>query len=190
MVFSGYYSPEAKIIMLNNPIAAKSKYPLTTSEINIGNLVFPNRVVFPPWQVNYANTDGTVSEKLISFYTSFADNGNGLIITGCAAISPDTITFDRVMRCDSDTCIPGLKTLFQEIEKRGSIPGIQLIHYGRQAMSTVTGCELLAPSAIPCPLMSKLDPNYKVREMTLEDIQYIRQQFIDAVLRADRKSVV
>lgn len=170
--------------MSYNSIAINSKYPLTLTKFNIGKLILPNRVVFPPWQVNYANTDGTVSEKLVSFFTSFADNGCGLIITGCAAVSADTITFDRVMRVDSDASIPGLKTLFQEIEKRGSVPGIQLIHYGRQAISSVTGCELLAPSAIPCPLMSKLDPNYKVREMTLEDIQYIKQQFIDAALRA------
>jgi 2,4-dienoyl-CoA reductase-like NADH-dependent reductase (Old Yellow Enzyme family) len=59
-----------------------------------------------------------------------------------------------------------------------------LIHYGRQAASSVTGYDLLAPSAIPCPVMSRLDPAYKVREMTPDDIRRVRSDFIDAAVRA------
>jgi 2,4-dienoyl-CoA reductase-like NADH-dependent reductase (Old Yellow Enzyme family) len=42
----------------------------------------------------------------------------------------------------------------------------------------------MAPSAIPCPVMSKYDPQYRVREMTAGDIEYIRNAFIDAAGRA------
>ncbi|MDF1534552.1 MAG: NADH:flavin oxidoreductase, partial [Methanosarcinaceae archaeon] len=38
--------------------------------------------------------------------------------------------------------------------------------------------------AIPCPLMSQFDPNYHVREMTLADIERVRNDFIDAAVRA------
>jgi 2,4-dienoyl-CoA reductase-like NADH-dependent reductase (Old Yellow Enzyme family) len=165
--------------MINN-----GKYPSVSSTQTLNHITLPNRIVFPPWHVNYANTDGTVSDKLMKFYTAFADGGCGLILTGAAAVSYDSIAFDRVMRIDHDGCVPGLKRLFSGISRRGSIPGIQLIHYGRQAASSVTGYELLAPSAIPCPVMSRFDPAYKVREMTLDDIRRVRSDFIDAAVRA------
>lgn len=160
------------------------KYPLVSSTQTIGNITLPNRIVFPAWHVNYANTDGTISDKLMNFYTAFADGGCGLIFTGAAVVSHDSIAFDRIMRIDHDGCIPGLKNLFSEISGRGSIPGIQLAHYGRQAASSVTGYDLLAPSAIPCPVMSRFDPDYRVREMTLDDIRRVRNDFIDAAVRA------
>ncbi|TYO97194.1 tRNA-dihydrouridine synthase [Desulfallas thermosapovorans] len=161
-----------------------NKYPLAASPIDIGPVKLKNRIVFPTWQVNYANTDGTVSEKLLEFYTAMADGGCGLIFTGCAVVSPDTVAFNRVMRIDDDRYLPGLRKLFQEIESRGSVPGIQLIHYGRQALTSVTGCELIAPSPIPCPVMSKFDPHYKLREMTVDDIHRVYNDFIAAAARA------
>lgn len=160
------------------------KYPLVVSTQTIGQITLPNRIVFPAWQVNYANTDGTVSDKLINFYTAIADGGCGLIFTGAAVVSHDSVAFDRVMRIDHDGYISGLKNLFSEISRRGSVPGIQLIHYGRQAASSVTGCDLLAPSPIPCPVMSGFDPDYRVREMTSGDIERVRNDFIDAAIRA------
>ena len=59
-----------------------------------------------------------------------------------------------------------------------------MIHYGRQALNAVTGHDLIAPSAIPCPLMLQFDPNYHVREMTLDDIERVRNDFINAAVRA------
>lgn len=159
-------------------------YPLSLSGINIGSIQLPNRIVFPAWQVNYANTDGTVSTKLADFYIRMADGGCGTIFTGAAVVSSDSVAFDRVMRIDNDNYIPGLKRLFGEIEKRNSIPAIQLIHYGRQALNSVTGSDLIAPSSIPCPIMSQFDPNYHVREMTLDDIERVYNDFINAAIRA------
>ncbi len=162
----------------------ENKYPLVFSPINIGPVRLKNRISFPTWQVNYANTDGTVSDKLLNFYNALADGGCGLIFTGCAVVSYDTVAFDRVMRIDSDIYLPGLRKLFHEIESRGSVPAIQLIHYGRQALTSVTGYELIAPSPIPCPVMSQFEPNYKIREMTIADIYRVCNDFIAAAVRA------
>lgn len=159
-------------------------YPTVFSTYDLGVARPKNRIVFPPWQLNYANTDGTVSDKLLEFNTALALGGCGIIITGCAVVSEDTVAFDRVMRIDDDRFIPGLRELFNAIEKRGSVPAIQLVHYGRQALSSVTGCELQVPSAIPCPVMSRLDPQYKMKEMTREDIVRMAENFIDAAERA------
>jgi hypothetical protein len=94
----------------------KEKYPYVLEFRDIGAAKPVNRIFFPAWQLNYANTDGTVSEKLNGFYVGLAEGGCGTIITGCAVVSPDTVAFDRVMRIDNDWFIPRLKRLFSDPE--------------------------------------------------------------------------
>lgn len=159
-------------------------YPHTLSEYKIGPVTLPNRVVFPAWQLNYANTDGTVSGKLMKYYIDLAKGGCGLIFTGAAVVTADGVPFDRVMHIDTDDYVPGLKELFAAIKGHGAVPGIQIVHYGRQSSSSISGDTLRAPSAIPCPVMSQYDPEYSVREMTLEDIAEIREAFIAAAERS------
>lgn len=53
----------------------KAKYQSVPTTLVIGSVELPNRIVFPAWQVNYANTDETVSDKLTDFYTVIADRG-------------------------------------------------------------------------------------------------------------------
>ncbi len=160
------------------------KYPHVSSECQIGPVTLPNRIVFPSWQVNYAHTDGTISDELMNFHTRTAQGGCGLIMTGCAVVTDDGIAFDRVVRIDEDDHIPGLKRLFSAIKNDGAVPGIQLVHYGRQSSTSFSGDTLIAPSAIPCPVMSQYDPEYRIREMTLADIDHIRRAFIRAAERA------
>jgi len=172
---------------MNQDVKVKSKsesYGHVFRELKVGPVTLPNRILFPTWQLNYAETDGSVSGKLMKFFTDLADGGCGLIMTGCAVVAPGGIPFDRVMHIDADKYIPGLKKLFAALKERGAAVGLQMVHYGRQSSTSVSGDVLMAPSAIPCPVMSKYDPQYKVREMTAEDIEYIRNAFIDAAGRA------
>lgn len=159
-------------------------YPHVFSQLKVGPATLPNRILFPAWQLNYAETDGIVSNKLMKFFTDLADGGCGLIMTGCATVTSDGIPFNRVMHIETDRYIPSLKKLFSALKKRGAAAGIQIVHYGRQSSTSVSGDVLMAPSAIPCPIMSKYDPQYKVREMTMGDIEHIRNAFIDAAERA------
>jgi len=167
----------------------KDRYPNTFSELKTGPVTLPNRVVFPAWQLNYANPDGTVSEKLMKYYTDLARGGCGLIFTGTAVVSSDGIAFNRVMHVENNTFIPGLKKLFTSIKENGAVAGIQIIHYGRQSSTSLSGDTLRAPSAIPCPAMSQYDPQYKVREMSFEDIEQIREAFIAASIRSAEAGV-
>lgn len=159
-------------------------YPHVASECRIGPVTLPNRIVFPAWQVNYANTDGTVSDKLMEFHTRLARGGCGLIFTGCVTVTSDGLAFDRVMRLDTDDHVPGLKKLLTTIKDLGVAPGVQMVHYGRQSSTSVSGDTLMAPSAIPCPIMSQYDPAYRIREMTRQDIAHVRQAFIATAERA------
>ncbi len=164
-------------------------YPNIFSTCEVGSIQLPNRIVFPAWQVNYANTDGTISDNLKDFYMRLARGGCGLIFTGCAVVTSDGVPFDRVMRLDKDDSIPGLTDLFDSMKGCGAVPGIQLVHYGRQSSTSISGDTLLAPSPIPCPIMSQYDPEYRIREMTTADIETIRNAFIAAAARAAASGV-
>lgn len=158
-------------------------YPHALSRLNIGPAALRNRIVFPAWQLNYANTDGTVSGKLMKFFTDLAKGGCGLIFTGPAVVTSDGVAFDRVMHLEDDKYLPGLEALFASIREHGAAVGVQIIHYGRQSSTSFSRDVLRAPSAIPCPVMSQYDPEYKVREMTEQDIAEIRNAFIAAAVR-------
>ncbi|MCP4158322.1 MAG: NADH:flavin oxidoreductase, partial [bacterium] len=161
----------------------KQQYKDVLSPAQLGKITLPNRVIFPAWQLNYANTDGTVSDKLMKFYTDIAAGGCGLIYTGAAVAQFHSIPFDKIMRADTDEYIPGLKKLFSAIKSHGAVPAFQIAQYGRQSSTSFSGDVLMAPSAIPCPMMSQYDPEYKVREMTLEDIEVAREAYIAGIVR-------
>ena len=95
-----------------------SAFPSVLSEGWIGSVRVPNRVVFPAVQMNYANPDGTVSEKLRDFYCRVAEGGCGLIVTGTAVVSADSLAFDRVMRVDKDEQGPRRGPLFFVVKKK------------------------------------------------------------------------
>jgi 2,4-dienoyl-CoA reductase-like NADH-dependent reductase (Old Yellow Enzyme family) len=169
---------------------SRQRFKQVFSPLSIKNVVLPNRLFFPPLSLHWANPDGTVSDKLLKFYTDLALSGCGTIITGAAVVSEksgaaaleDKRFHDRRMGISDDSYIPGLTHLFQEISKRGSIPAIQLYHTGRQAISA-QGVRL-APSALPSPLAQKLDPNYKVKAMDLDEIKKVQNDFVKAVVRS------
>ena len=169
--------------------AKRGSYPRVFSPLKIRDLTLRNRTIFPAFQFNYATTDGEVSERLISVYKAIAEGGAALIFTGCATVSRESVAFDRVLRIYDDKFIKGFSELFAAIQQSGTVPAVQLIHYGRQAAKSVTGYTLPAPSAIPCPVMSQFDPEYEVREMTLDDINRVRDDFVKAAQRAQAAGV-
>jgi 2,4-dienoyl-CoA reductase-like NADH-dependent reductase (Old Yellow Enzyme family) len=162
----------------------KTKYPLLFSPLKINNLTLPNRIFFPPWDFNWANKDGSVSDKLYEFYVSLAENGCGIVYTGAAAVSPDTVLYEYSMGIFDKQHVESNRKLCKEIEARDAIPAIQLMNFGRQSVTTFTGKPILAPSNIPCKVISRVDPNYQIKEMTLEDIQRVKNDFVNGAVLA------
>ncbi len=162
----------------------RKRYPLLFSPLKIGNISIPNRIFFPPWGLNWANKDGSVSDKLHNFYVSLAENGCGIIYTGAAAVSPDSIRIEQGMHIYDKQHLESNRKLCKEIETRDAIPAIQLMNYGRQSVTTFTGKPILAPSDIPCSVCSGRDPNYRIKEMNLEDIQRVINDFVNGAILA------
>ena len=81
---------------------SKENYTAALQSIKINQTVLPNRIIFPAVHANYAKPDGTVSNELIHFYSEIAKGGCGLIMTGSATVSKDSVSADRIMRVVSN----------------------------------------------------------------------------------------
>jgi 2,4-dienoyl-CoA reductase-like NADH-dependent reductase (Old Yellow Enzyme family) len=178
---------------LNELNHARTLYPKLFSPIKIGNFELANKTVFPPWGLNYCTQDGDFTAKLINFYEGLAKGGCALIITGASAISEDCVCPGGkayYMRLYDDKWIAPHKRLFQIIQSYGSLAGLQLAHPGRQHPFPPYGHDaLLAPSAIPVQKFLKQNPNYKVKAMTIAQIEQCIQNFIDTAIRAYKAGV-
>lgn len=94
-------------------------------------------------------------------------------MSGSIAVTPEGRGLPTQLCSYDEELIPGMKILVDEIHKVGSLVGAQLYHAGRQATKDVTGLQPVAPSAMPCPILSN-DP----REMEPEDFKRILDAFI------------
>jgi len=143
----------------------------------INELILPNRIVFPAFQTNYATSEGFITERLLRLYGNIASGGSGLVIAGCMAVSEEGAPDTNVIKINDDRNIPGLKELFSVIRDSGSVAGAQLIHAGRQTLSSITGHPVVAPSAIPCPLLKEMP-----LELDTEGIKKIQEDFVAAAV--------
>jgi 2,4-dienoyl-CoA reductase-like NADH-dependent reductase (Old Yellow Enzyme family) len=147
--------------------------------VEVRSVKIPNRIVFPAFQTNYATEEGFVSERVLHFYREIAKGGTGVVIVGCIAVSKDGAGATNVLQLTDEQHVEGLAKLFAEVKSYGSIAAAQLIHFGRQTLSVITGHPLVAASAIPCPVMQETP-----RELSVEEIHRIEDDFVTAALRA------
>ncbi|MBU2053996.1 MAG: FAD-dependent oxidoreductase [Proteobacteria bacterium] len=149
--------------------------------ISVGKLTLKNRIVMPAMATNFGNVDGSVSDRLIDYYVARADGGLGLIIIEFTAVSFEGRFTQNQLRVDSDRFIPGFAKLVDAVHKAGARIVLQLHHSGRRSPRNVTMTQAIAPSAIP------VFPGAPVPcEMTIDEIAYVRDAFIQGAVRAKK----
>lgn len=155
-------------------------FPNLFSEISIGNVKLKNRIVMPAMATNYS-VDGAIPQMMIDYFVERAKGGVGFIITESSpVISPETGKMRRIHpNIGHDPFIPGLKKLTDAVHTFDTKIAIQLGHFGRQLQSDYFGAQIVAPSAIPCPV-SRETP----KELSIEEIESIIKSFIQAAKRA------
>ena len=144
----------------------------------IGGLNLRNRIVMPAMVTGFGNPDGTVSEDTRAYYIERAKGGVGLIIVESTAVAPGGRSSPFMLSIYRDDFIAGLRVLTDEVHCHGAKIAIQLVHCGRQGPSKFTKQQPVAPSPIP----------YKggemPRELTLDEIEEIIENFVEAARRA------
>jgi 2,4-dienoyl-CoA reductase-like NADH-dependent reductase (Old Yellow Enzyme family) len=150
-------------------------YELLMQPLTVKGTTFPNRIVFPPVQTNYATEDGEATERLIRFHRTIAKNNVGLSIVGATGISASSRLGSHALCLYEDRHIASAQKLFSAIKGAGSVPAVQLNHGGRVMSSVLAGGDVVGPSAIASPAAG-VTP----RELTREEIEEIIGQFVRA----------
>jgi 2,4-dienoyl-CoA reductase-like NADH-dependent reductase (Old Yellow Enzyme family)/thioredoxin reductase len=156
-----------------------SKFEKMLTPGTIGKLQIRNRIVMPPMVRNYATPEGLVTKRLVDHYATIARGGVGFVIVEATNITPQGKGFYQELGICADGSITGLSFLAESIKEWGAKVAIQLHHSGRQTTSSVTGMEVVAPSAIPCPVQLEVP-----RELTTREVADMVEAHVCAVTRA------
>ncbi|MEM2945303.1 MAG: FAD-dependent oxidoreductase [Thermoproteota archaeon] len=148
--------------------------------IVVGTMFLKNRIVMPPMCSRLAAPDGSVTPRMIDYYSERAKGGVGLIIVEYAYIDEkESRAAISQLGVHSDHMITGLGELAEAIKNHGAGAVLQICHAGRQTTPAMMGKQPVAPSAVPCKFLGVMP-----RELTLCEIEEIQDAFAEASRRA------
>ncbi len=142
----------------------------------IANITLENRFVMPPLETNFANEDGSVSQRTIDHYARRAQGGPGLIVVECTSVDP--VQFHRhQLNISDDRFIEGFVRLARSIKQHGVKAAIQIQHPGRQLINP--SVQTVAPSPIACRTVPQIP-----RELLISEVEELVERFAEAAARA------
>jgi len=146
----------------------------------IKNMELPNRFVRSATYDGCADK-GYVTEKQMNLYTTLAEGGVGLIITGITLVHQSGQISKFQNSICMDNFMPGLKRLTSAVHDRGTRIAVQLFHAGREARFSKSS------NRIPIgPSFLEKDSYFKAeyRAMTESEILEVIGAFGDGAKRA------
>ncbi|MCG8599958.1 MAG: NADH:flavin oxidoreductase/NADH oxidase [Verrucomicrobiales bacterium] len=161
--------------------------PFTLKDVTLRN-----RAVVPP-MCQYSAVDGYTNDWHQVHYPGMARGGAGLVIVEATGVSPDGRITPGCTGLWEDGQIEGLAKIAASIKEAGSVPGIQIAHAGRKASANKPweGDDHLPendPNAwqpiAPSPIAFGENLPRVPQEMTIEDIERVKQAYVDAARRA------
>ena len=165
------------------------------SSFKIKSKSFRNRIVLSP-MCQYKAKDGVISDWHFQHYSRFAFSGLGAAFVEATGVSPEGRIGHGCTGIWSDSHVGGLSKIAKIFNEYNCLSGIQLAHAGRKASylrpwdgaSPITendkvepAWQTIGPSAIPINNSSPVP-----KEMTVEDINKVREDFKKAAQRADK----
>ncbi|MGK5016551.1 NADH:flavin oxidoreductase/NADH oxidase [Janthinobacterium sp. HLS12-2] len=159
---------------------------------SLKDITLRNRIAVPP-MCQYMAVDGQVNDWHLSHYAGMARGGAGLVIVEATAVAPEGRITPGCTGIWNDDLAQAFVPVVKAIKAAGSVPGIQIAHAGRKASANrpwegddhiaegdTRGWQTIAPSAIAFGGGLPKVP----RAMDLDDIARVRQNFVDAAVRA------
>ena len=156
-----------------------NRFPTLFSPIQIGTVTVPNRFVVPPMGNNFANTDGSLSDRSAAYYEARAKGGFGLITIESTVVYEQAKGGPRKPCLFSDDVVPSFKAVADRCHAYGAKLSIQLQHAGPEGNSKLTGYPLKAASAI-APSAGREIPE----AMPTEEVYRLIECYGDAARRA------
>ena len=163
------------------------------SPYTLGHLTLPNRIVMPPMTRSRAASGEVATALMAEYYSQRA--GAGLIVSEGTQISRQGQGYAWTPGIHSAEQVAGWRQVTEAVHAAGGLIAAQLWHVGRMShRSLQAGGE--APIA-PSPIQAKaqvfiadgqgggsMAPADAPREMTLEDIRRVRDEFVRAARNA------
>lgn len=115
------------------------KFPTMFSPVQIGSVTVPNRFVVPPMGNNLANTDGSLSDRSLSYYKARAKGGFGLITIESTVVYEQAKGGPRKPCLFSDSTVESFRQVASACHAYGAKVSIQLQHAGPEGSSALTG---------------------------------------------------
>lgn len=112
----------------------KNKYPILTSPIKIGNVVFRNRMFSAPMGATDITADCSPGPRTQGFYELRAKGGAASVTVSELVVHPETDA-SHMMHLNLETvgCLPAHTFVADAIRRHGSVPSIELSHSGQYA---------------------------------------------------------
>jgi 2,4-dienoyl-CoA reductase-like NADH-dependent reductase (Old Yellow Enzyme family) len=154
-------------------------YPALRRPITLGGLHLPNRIVMSPLTTyGLPDADGSSNDRHRAFYERRARSGLGLVRVESAMVHISGKCWPNHLAIHDDRFVPGLAELARSIKRHGPSAVLQLQHGGRVAVQALSGCPVLAPSALPAA--GRAVP----KEMSHQDIDTMVESFAQGARRA------
>ena len=100
------------------------------SPVKFGTMEIKNRIAMAPMATDFAEGDGTVSDRLLDYYEARARGGVGLIILEVCTIDGMSPYIPRTVGLWDDSFIAGLKRLTDAVHAHGATIIPQIAHPG------------------------------------------------------------
>jgi len=146
----------------------------------IGSVEIKNRIVMSPTSPNYAGPDGSVTPRLIRYYTRRAEGGAGLIITGWSFIDGEASReVGAQIGVHEERMIPGLNSLTEEVHSCQAKIFLQVSYLGRKIAGKIKSKVDIASFELGLS-----EESYSPLELGFKDIAAIVKMFVRAARRA------
>ena len=169
-----------------------SSYSNLFSTYTLGSIHLSNRVALAPMTRISATADGLATEKMSSYYTSFARGGFGLLITeGTYIDTKSSQAYLNQPGIATDEQAKSWEPIVKAVHAENSKIILQLQHAGALSQGNVYEERTVAPSAIQ-PLGEQLkfyngDGPFKLpQELSIKEMHDIRLHFVEAAIRAKK----
>lgn len=144
-----------------------SSLPNLFNPLALGPVVIRNRIASSAHVTNFA-LDGFPTERHAYYLAEKAKGGIGLIIMEAMYVHPSTHARRTAIAGYDPAIIPALKQVTSKVQEHGAKIFVQLLHMGRQMVSTESRLPIMAPSAIPS--QSKKEIPHAMTEKEIEEI--------------------
>ena len=148
----------------------------------IGKILLKNRIIKTATLSNYANPDGSVSERLIRFYEEVAKGGAALVLVEMAYIDEKgSKLHHNQVGINDDAFKSGWALLAQRIQENGAKAGLQLCHAG---FLRKIGPPVMTPSPLSESILKNLNITGSLTQLSIGEIIEIEESLGKCALTA------